>query len=98
MSPANPYSFGVAMKHFIFDVACTQSLYNNLRRANTESAKKELFLNYISTIYQSDKDAQAIIQDLAHGAEKMIANIPKGGRNARGRADTQTNTLIIEWE
>lgn len=32
------------------------------------------------------------------GAERTVANIPRGIQNRSGRADTQTDTVIIEWE
>ena len=35
---------------------------------------------------------------MAQGAERTIANIPRENRTGRGRADTQTETIIIEWE
>lgn len=74
------------------------SLLADLRRANTEQAKKELLLQYLTKAFVKDGGAQRLISALALGSETTIANIPRGGRLARGRADTQTETIIIEWE
>ena len=82
----------------IFQQAHTETLYYDLRRANTESAKKERFLQYLTTTFSQDPSAQKLISDMTHGAEQFIANIPRGVLSRTGRADTQTDTIIIEWE
>src|SRR5215471_5645901 len=82
----------------IFQPAHTESLFNDLRRANTEQAKKERFLQYLTTTFAADTGAQKLISAMALGAERIIANIPRGERLAKGRADSQTETVIIEWE
>lgn len=82
----------------IFDPAQTELLYHDLRRANSESAKKERFLTYVTRVFQSDDKVQDFIRDMALGAETSIANITRNGKRARGRADSQTDTVIIEWE
>ncbi|MGD0143772.1 MAG: hypothetical protein ABSC92_11480 [Rhizomicrobium sp.] len=71
---------------------------SDLRRANSEQAKKERFLQYLTKSFADDAGAQELIGALALGAERTVANIPRGSRIARGRADTQTETIIIEWE
>ena len=82
----------------IFLPANTEALYNDLRRANTEQAKKERFLQYLSVEFSGDKGAQSLISAMALGAEHIVANITRGGKTAKGRADSQTETIIIEWE
>jgi hypothetical protein len=82
----------------IFQQAHTEALFNDLRRANTEQATKERFLQYLSVAFAKDESAQKLISAIALGAEQIIANITRGGRAARGRADSQTETVIIEWE
>lgn len=82
----------------IFLPANTEALYNDLRRANTEQAKKERFLQYLSVEFSGDKGAQSLISAMALGAEHIVANITRGGKTAKGRADSQTETVIIEWE
>lgn len=82
----------------IFDPAQTERLYHDLRRANSEAAKKERFLTYVTTVFRNDDRVQDFIRDMALGAETSIANITRNGRLARGRADSQTDTVIIEWE
>lgn len=82
----------------LFDPSHTGSFYSNLKAAHTELAKKELFISYISLLYAKDEDAQNIIKGMAHGAEKFIAKIPRKDRIGTGKADTNTDTLIVEWE
>jgi hypothetical protein len=86
------------VKQSIFQPAHTESLYNDLRRANTEQARKKRFLQYLTTTFAGDSGAQKLISAMALGAERIIANIPRGERLAKGRADSQTETDIIEWE
>jgi hypothetical protein len=86
------------MSDNIFQRAHTESLYNDLRRANTEQAKKERFLQYLTTSFAGDGGAQKLISAIALGAERIIANITRGERLAKGRADSHTETIIIEWE
>lgn len=73
-------------------------LLADLRRANTEAAKKERFLQYLSAVFAHDLGAQELIAALSLGAERTVANVVRGGKASRGRADTQTNTVIVEWE
>jgi len=82
----------------LFQRAHTESLYNDLRRANTEQAKKERFLQYLTTSFAGDSGAQKLISAIALGAERIIANITRGERLGKGRADSHTETVIIEWE
>jgi SAM-dependent methyltransferase len=86
------------MRESIFSTAHTETLLSDLRRANTEAAKKERFLQYLAVIFAGDNRAQQLISAISLGAEKIIANIPRGPTSGRGRADTQTDTIIVEWE
>jgi len=82
----------------IFQSAYAEEFLRSCKRANTELAKKELFLQYLTKVFVRDSAAQALITQLSLGAERAIANIMRGGELRRGRADTQTETVIIEWE
>ncbi|HML92941.1 N-6 DNA methylase [Methyloceanibacter sp.] len=82
----------------VFQPSDAERLYADLRAANSEQAKKERFLQYLTTTFSTDAAAQKLISAIALGAERTIANIPRGSRLASGRADTQTETVIIEWE
>ena len=86
------------MPSVIFQSAYADDFLRTCKRANTELAKKELFLQYLTKVFVSDTAAQSLISQLSLGAERGIANIPRGGELRRGRADTQTETVIIEWE
>lgn len=86
------------MLETIFDPAQTERLYHDLRRANSEAAKKERFLTYVTSVFRNDENVQDFIRGMALGAETSIANINRNGKMARGRADSQTDTVIIEWE
>lgn len=86
------------MSSVIFQSTYADDFLRMCRRANTELAKKELFLQYLTKVFVSDTAAQSLISQLSLGAERAIANIPRGGELRRGRADTQTETVIIEWE
>jgi hypothetical protein len=81
-----------------FSRAHAAKLHADLQRANTEQAKKELVLQYLTKAFVKDEGAQQLITALAKGAERTIANIPRAATLTRGRADTQTETVIIEWE
>jgi hypothetical protein len=82
----------------IFNAAHTAMLFNDLKKANTEAAKKERFIQYLTQTFSQDQGAQSLISAMTLGAERVIANIPRGATFGRGRADTQTETVIIEWE
>lgn len=86
------------VKHSLFSPAHAQTLLADLKRANTELAKKELFLQYLTKAFVNDDAAQRLITGLAHGAERTVVNVPRASKLTRGRADTQTETVIIEWE
>ena len=81
-----------------FAAAHAANLWRDLSRANTEAAKKERLIQYLTATFANDAGAQALISEMVLGAERTIANIPRGGVIGRGRADTQTETVIIEWE
>jgi len=81
-----------------FPIGHTAKLLADLTRANTELAKKERLTQYLTRMFANDDAAQQLITDMALGAERTISNIPRGSNIGRGRADTQTETVIIEWE
>ena len=81
-----------------FAAAHALNLWRDLSRANTEAAKKERLLQYLAVTFVNDEGAQELISAMTLGAERTIANIPRAGRVGRGRADTQTEKVIIEWE
>lgn len=71
----------------------------DVQQANSEEAKKLLFQSLLTTLFRHDKDALAIVQTMSKGAEKTIFNIPASPKKKKtGRADTQYNSVIIEWE
>lgn len=82
----------------VFPIALTKKLLADLQRGNTELAKKERLTQYLTKMFANDDAAQQLISDMAMGAERTISNIPRGSNIGRGRADTQTETVIIEWE
>ncbi len=76
-----------------------QQYLANVQQANSEEAKKLLFQSLLTTLFQHDADALALIQTMSKGAEKTIFNIPLSPKKTKtGRADTQYNSVIIEWE
>jgi len=81
-----------------FDIQLTREFFGRARRANTEAARKELFIQYVTRSFADDRSAQQFIGDLGGGAERSITNIERAGRISRGRADTYSETIIIEWE
>lgn len=70
----------------------------DIKRSNTELAKKERFYLLLADLFTSDATALAIIRQMAAGAERAVFNIPKPGRTKTGRADTQYRQVIIEFE
>ncbi len=70
----------------------------NVKKANTEEAKKQYFNLLLADLFKADADALAIVKQMAAGAEKAIFNIPKAGKTKTGRADTQYRQVIIEFE
>jgi len=75
-----------------------QKYYQAISQANTEAAKKELFQTLLTRLFDHDSEAAAIIDRINLGAEKTVFNIPLKNRLKTGRADTQYNQVIIEWE
>jgi methylase of polypeptide subunit release factors len=81
-----------------FTASKTEEYFNALRFANTERAKKERFIQFLTSIYEGDETAQRTISQMNLGAERFITNIPRENKLSYGQADTQTETVIIEWE
>jgi type I restriction-modification system DNA methylase subunit len=69
-----------------------------ISQARSEAAKKELFYQLLMQFYANDAEAQSLITLMMQGAETTIKNIPLPKRNKTGRADTQYNQVIIEFE
>jgi len=75
-----------------------QTYFKAISQANTEAAKKELFQTLLTRLFDHNAEAATIIDNMNLGAEKTIFNIPLKNRLKTGRADTQYNNVIIEWE
>ncbi len=75
-----------------------QTYFKNISQANTEAAKKELFQTLLIRLFDHDAQAAAMIDRMNLGAEKTLFNIPLPYRRKTGRADTQYNSIIIEWK
>ncbi|EDN71553.1 conserved hypothetical protein [Beggiatoa sp. PS] len=80
------------------NISAIQTYFQAISQANTEAAKKELFQTLLTRLFDHDAAATAIIDSMNLGAEKTIFNIPLKNRLKTGRADTQYNNVIIEWE
>lgn len=78
--------------------AAIQQFFQNVKRANTEEAKKTQFYLLLGELFKNDPDAMSIVKQMAAGAEKAVFNIPKANRNKTGFADTQYRQVIIEFE
>ncbi len=70
----------------------------NIKKANTEEAKKQLFYLLLTDLFRADPDALSIVKQMAAGAEQAVFNIPKTGKSKTGRADTQYRQVIVEFE
>jgi hypothetical protein len=70
----------------------------DLRRANSEEAKKLRFQNLLSRLFQDSQAAKDVVNKLAQGGEKTIFNIPRPGNQKTGFADIAYSNVIIEWE
>ncbi|MCP5494829.1 MAG: SAM-dependent DNA methyltransferase [Leptospiraceae bacterium] len=75
-----------------------QKYFYNIQRANTELAKKELLKNLLVRLFDADKKASKIIDQMSLGSEKTIFKIPLKDRLKTGAADTQYGNIIIEFE
>ena len=70
----------------------------NVKSANKESTKKELFKDLLNRLYHGDKSIEKIIDKISEGAETTVLNIPRKDRLHSGSADTLYNKIIIEFE
>jgi len=70
----------------------------NIKAANKELTKKELFKDLLHRLYHGEKEIEAIIDAISSGSEKTILNIPRHDKTHRGSADTLYNNIIIEFE
>lgn len=69
-----------------------------VRAAHSEEAKKLRFQNLLNRLFKDSADARAVIDQMAHGGEKTIFNIPRKGIPKTGYADIAYSNVIIEWE
>lgn len=69
-----------------------------VRAANTEEAKKLKFQNLLNRLFKDSAGARSVIDQMAHGGEKTIFNIPRKGTPKTGYADIAYSNVIIEWE
>ncbi|NTW48410.1 MAG: N-6 DNA methylase [Chlorobiales bacterium] len=81
-----------------FSLDLVSQYSQNIRQANTETAKKELFITFLTQLFRDDGDALEVIRKMASGAEMTVFNIPLRNRTKTGKADSQYNRVIIEWE
>ena len=69
-----------------------------VRAAQSEEAKKLRFQNLLNRLFKDSVDARSVIDQMAHGGEKTIFNIPRRGTPKTGYADIAYSNVIIEWE
>lgn len=75
-----------------------QAYIKNIKNANTEAAKKEIFISFLTRLFDGP-ESENILSQFTQGAEKSICNIARNGRHSDyGRADTQYGNIIIEFE
>lgn len=70
----------------------------NVKAANKELTKKELFKDLLHRLYAGEKEIGKTIDAISAGAEYAIINIPRKAKMHRGSADTLYNRIIIEFE
>ncbi len=71
---------------------------HNVKKANKELTKKELFKDLLNRLYAHNPEIRDIIDAISSGAETPIINIPRNNKMHRGSADTLYNKIIIEFE
>lgn len=71
---------------------------NQIKSANKELTKKELFKDLLHRLYADEKKIQQIIDAISAGSEHTVINIPRKDKVHRGSADTLYNKIIIEFE
>jgi N-6 DNA Methylase len=69
-----------------------------VRAAQSEEAKKLRFQNLLNRLFKDSAEARSVIDQMAHGGEKTIFNIPRQGVPKTGYADIAYSNVIIEWE
>lgn len=72
--------------------------HDNLKYANSEAARKELFKDLLVRLFDEDDSVRETIHQMSLGAEKVIVNIPCKSRFGTGYADTQYGKVIIEFK
>ncbi len=71
---------------------------HNLKAANSEAVRKELFKDLLIRLFDFDPELRDIINRMSLGAEKTIMDIPRKVRTKTGYADTQYGQVIIEFK
>ena len=69
-----------------------------IRLAQTEEAKKLRFQNLLNRLFKDSAEARSVVDQMAHGGERTIFNIPRKGMPKTGYADIAYSNVIIEWE
>lgn len=72
--------------------------YNDVKSANKELTKKELFKDLLHRLYAGESEIDSIIDAISAGSEYSILNIPREDKLHRGSADSLFNKIIIEFE
>lgn len=70
----------------------------NIKSANKELTKKEIFKDLLHRLYAGAPEIETIIDKISKGAEATILNIPRKDKLHKGSADTLYNKIIIEFE
>jgi hypothetical protein len=71
----------------------------DIKVANNEEAKKQRLLSLLNRLFGANAGAREIIDKFTIGAEKIVLNIHRQGKvSNHGRADTQYQRVIIEFE
>jgi len=74
------------------------SYLKNIKAANKELTKKELFKDLLHRLYAGEKEIEKLIDAISAGSEYAIINIPRKDKRHKGSADTLYNRIIIEFE
>lgn len=72
--------------------------YFNIKAANRELTKKELFKDLLHRLNAGEEEIEKIIDAISAGAEYAVINIPRKDKKHRGSGDTLYNRIIIEFE
>jgi hypothetical protein len=71
----------------------------DVKAANNEEAKKQRLVSLLNRLFSGNAAASEIIDKFTIGAEKVVFNVHRQGKASNyGRADTQYQRVIIEFE